>query len=252
MSADLLELRGAPPPTASEALPLKVSRLHTAAFERYSQPPVRMVVQVRNMPAVGLQNSEVDTSGHFDLLHVSHHASDKLVTLLAALKDADSQSEGLCESFKYWRNASVHTGFDDQLRQALRDNLAKLSASYFEWTSRVSHYSDVLTEQVSLLSEVSSGSRARLASEAWETVYHALAEQSFVDVEPEWSDELNDRRCDLVDKKIDHGLSPEEATELERLQTRMLAYRRKVAPRPLEEARKVHQQLLKEAAEHDD
>ena len=65
---------------------------------------------------------------------------------------------------------------------------------------------------------------------------------------PSWTEEKNERRCDLVDKEIDGTLTPEEADELEGLQKEMLAFRRKVAPLPIEEARRVHDQLLKEAA----
>ena len=41
----------------------------------------------------------------------------------------------------------------------------------------------------------------------------------------EWTDAKNERRCDLVDKKIDGSLSPEEAVELEALQAEMLRHR---------------------------
>ena len=70
--------------------------------------------------------------------------------------------------------------------------------------------------------------------------------------EPEWTDERNERRCDLVDKEIEGTLTKAERLELEDLQNQMLAYRRKVAPRPIAHARRVHQQLLKEASEQDD
>ncbi len=63
-----------------------------------------------------------------------------------------------------------------------------------------------------------------------------------------WTEEKNQRRCDLVDKEIEEALTPEEAVELEQLQKEMLAYRREVAPLPIEEARRVHDELLKKAA----
>jgi hypothetical protein len=69
------------------------------------------------------------------------------------------------------------------------------------------------------------------------------------DEEAKWTEEKNQRRCDLVEKEIDGTLSPEEAVELENLQQEMLAYRREIAPLPIEEARRVHDALLKRAAE---
>lgn len=59
-----------------------------------------------------------------------------------------------------------------------------------------------------------------------------------------WSDDKNHRRCQLIDKEIDGVLSEDEETELERLQGEMLAYRHMVAPLPLDDLRKFHQELL--------
>ena len=42
-------------------------------------------------------------------------------------------------------------------------------------------------------------------------------------------------------------IMPEESAELEDLQGQMLAYRRKVAPLPLEDVRRLHQELLSKA-----
>ncbi len=66
------------------------------------------------------------------------------------------------------------------------------------------------------------------------------------DDEP-WTDEKNERRCDLIDRKFAGGLSPAEHIELAELQEQMVRYRRKVAPLPLEAARKLHQELLAKA-----
>lgn len=63
----------------------------------------------------------------------------------------------------------------------------------------------------------------------------------------DWSDAKNDRRCELVDRKIAGALTPEEAAELAELQQQMLRYRDRVAPLPLDHARKLHQELLKRA-----
>jgi hypothetical protein len=62
-----------------------------------------------------------------------------------------------------------------------------------------------------------------------------------------WTDTKNRRRSDLVDKEIDGTLTPAEATELADLQRQMMRYVDRVAPLPLEEARRLHQQLLEKA-----
>ncbi len=62
-----------------------------------------------------------------------------------------------------------------------------------------------------------------------------------------WSEAKNARRCALIDKEIDGTLSAGEAVELHLLQREMLAYRRRVAPLPLAEARKLRQELLAKA-----
>src|SRR5262249_22827351 len=61
----------------------------------------------------------------------------------------------------------------------------------------------------------------------------------------EWTDAKNDRRCELVDRKIAGALTPDEAAELADLQQQMLSHRDRVAPLPLDYARKLHQELLK-------
>jgi len=52
-----------------------------------------------------------------------------------------------------------------------------------------------------------------------------------------------------VDKDIDGTISLVEKGELDQLQAEMLAYRRQVAPLPLEDLRTLHQQLLRQASE---
>lgn len=64
----------------------------------------------------------------------------------------------------------------------------------------------------------------------------------------EWTDEKNHRRCELVDKEIDGTISLDQQIELENLQAKMLAFRRQVAPLPLNDLRKLHEELLREAA----
>jgi hypothetical protein len=62
-----------------------------------------------------------------------------------------------------------------------------------------------------------------------------------------WSEAKNARRCALIDKEIDGTLPAREAVELHSLQREMLAHRRKVAPLPLAEARKLRLELLAKA-----
>jgi hypothetical protein len=64
----------------------------------------------------------------------------------------------------------------------------------------------------------------------------------------EWTEAKNQRRCDLIDRKYAGSLTPPEAIELARLQEQMLRHRRRVAPLPLEDARRLHQELLTCAA----
>jgi hypothetical protein len=59
-----------------------------------------------------------------------------------------------------------------------------------------------------------------------------------------WTDEKNRRRCELIDRKYDHGLSPAEEAELALLQDAMHRLLDQVAPLPLDAARKLHQELL--------
>ncbi len=65
----------------------------------------------------------------------------------------------------------------------------------------------------------------------------------------EWTKAKNARRAELIRRKHTSGLTPEEFVELAGLQEAMLRYRQKVAPFPIEDARRLHQELLKRAAE---
>jgi hypothetical protein len=64
----------------------------------------------------------------------------------------------------------------------------------------------------------------------------------------EWTDAKNERRCELIDRKFDGpALTPTESVELAQLQEEMLRYRQRVAPLPIEDARRLHQELLAQA-----
>ena len=62
-----------------------------------------------------------------------------------------------------------------------------------------------------------------------------------------WTESKNQCRCELIDKDIDDHLTPEEAIELEALERQMDRHLRTVAPLPLEDARRLHQELLAKA-----
>ena len=64
----------------------------------------------------------------------------------------------------------------------------------------------------------------------------------------DWDAAKDARRCELIDREIAGTLTTEEAAELRSLQAAMLRYRRRVAPLPLDEARRLHQELLTKAA----
>ena len=62
-----------------------------------------------------------------------------------------------------------------------------------------------------------------------------------------WTEVKNQRRCDLIDRKYAGGFTPAEAVELAQLQEQMLRHRQRVAPSPLEDARRFHQELMTRA-----
>ena len=72
-------------------------------------------------------------------------------------------------------------------------------------------------------------------------------EEGRTDSLEQWTEAKNARRCALIDKEIAGTLSPEEASELSGLQNEMLRARRQLAPLPVEDARRLHQELLRKA-----
>gem|GEM_PF-1173830 len=64
-----------------------------------------------------------------------------------------------------------------------------------------------------------------------------------------WTEAKNLRRCALIDKEIEGTLTAQEAVELEGLQQQMLRERQRLAPVPLDELRRLHQELLTKAQE---
>ena len=64
----------------------------------------------------------------------------------------------------------------------------------------------------------------------------------------EWTEANNQRRCELIDRKYEGSLTPAEEAELAVLQDGLQRYLDKVAPLPLDVARKLQQELLQKAA----
>jgi hypothetical protein len=59
-----------------------------------------------------------------------------------------------------------------------------------------------------------------------------------------WTEAKNQRCCDLIDRKYAGSLTPAEAVELAQFQDQMLRHRQRVAPLPLEDARKLYQEFI--------
>ena len=64
----------------------------------------------------------------------------------------------------------------------------------------------------------------------------------------DWTPARDARRCELIDREIAATITAAEAAELRSLQAAMLRHRRAVAPLPLDEARRLHRDLLDKAA----
>jgi len=64
----------------------------------------------------------------------------------------------------------------------------------------------------------------------------------------EWSGELNERRCNLIDRKYAIGLTADEEIELANLTSAMRKFVDRMAPVPLDDVRRLHQELLEKAA----
>jgi hypothetical protein len=66
-----------------------------------------------------------------------------------------------------------------------------------------------------------------------------------------WTPERNHRRCDLIDKKFSTGLTAAEDQELAALTAGLRRFVDRVAPLPLEDVRRLHQELLEKATDPD-
>jgi hypothetical protein len=63
-----------------------------------------------------------------------------------------------------------------------------------------------------------------------------------------WTEAKNQRRCDLIDRKYAGGLTQVEARELAWLQALMLRHRERIAPLPIENARRLYEELLSDVS----
>ncbi len=92
------------------------------------------------------------------------------------------------------------------------------------------------------------GSLLELRGQVVACVLPQREEQADIEASGEsWDETKNARRCALIDREIAGALRPEEAKELGHLQHEMLRHRRRVAPLPLADARRLHQELLQRA-----
>lgn len=209
------------------------------AYETYDHKTVRLRGEaLGSFAGMTRVHPSSDVSAvRFNTFYEAAHATPRLVLVSKPDDDFDD--------IQRLRNILVHRSSTDLVAEAFCEPFEKL---------------------VELLKSFSEASRVSIEtpnfSAYWKPADAVLAYQDITRVlvesfrhaqeEHDWTDEKNERRCDLVDKEIDGKLTQAERIELEDLQSQMLAYRRKVAPRPIAEARRVHQQLLKEAAEQQD
>lgn len=64
----------------------------------------------------------------------------------------------------------------------------------------------------------------------------------------DWTDEKNNRRCQLINKKYDTGVSAEEQKELDHLQMQLYRHREQELPLPYEFADRLFRELERKSA----
>lgn len=64
-----------------------------------------------------------------------------------------------------------------------------------------------------------------------------------------WTEEMNERRCELIDRKYDQGLSAIEEAELLLLQDAMYRFVDRVAPLPMHATQELLAELLRKASQ---
>lgn len=250
---ELVELRGASSPTVNEDLPGTVNRLHNTAYRCYSNALRSATYSKFTEPLV---YRDIDTSANVPVLFVSHHGPRAEKPLASAPQPKDLANEQALQELRTLRNAWVHGNPTVHVRQALLDNFHTVRSHFDEWTEWFAARSESMNEPIRLLiSELDSGMRIRVLQDVEEQLRipeaeikkHSELVATCIAHTQEWTEEQNQRRCELVDKEIDGTLTDEDAVELEHLQSTMLAYRRRLAPLPLKEVRELHQALLEKA-----
>lgn len=121
-------------------------------------------------------------------------------------------------------------------------------------------YNPAMSYQVTLPPDI----ERRLSTKASETgqdVVHLIqtAVVQFVEREQvtphngdgDWSAEMDVRRCDLIDRDISGTITAAERAELAVLQQRASEHFDRIAPPPIEGARRLHQQLVTSRARRD-
>jgi hypothetical protein len=199
----------------AQAHRIAASVWQTLVHERQQPMPVR-TTDVWSL-YVGLTHPDKDHTDTFQAFRnawvhgtLSSHRV-RLVAFIAEPAETNEDIEAVGESFR-----------------KLRESLGETSKGIFVAFTRATSETSTL---VSWRPAVPHGTMTRAPSER------------------EWTEKKNQRRCHLVDKEIDGTISVAEKVELDQLQAEMLAYRRKVAPLPLEDLRKLHQELLQQASD---
>ena len=105
-------------------------------------------------------------------------------------------------------------------------------------------YDEAVKQFVLSLTRAAGGSVLELGGRP---VAHVLPTPAATVAADPWDAAKDDRRCQLIDREIAGTLTVDEAASLRDLQAAMLRHRRKVAPLPLDEARRLQRELLAEA-----
>jgi hypothetical protein len=114
---------------------------------------------------------------------------------------------------------------------------------------RVRHYEEFIEATILPLTQSDSTNcrKSNLAREEIRALLRQKTDEAIAELY-DWTAEKNARRCELIDRELDGIITPSETAELESLQNQMRSYVNRVAPLPLDEVRKLHEELLRKAA----
>jgi hypothetical protein len=210
--------------TEHEELHHKLQRIQGEAWGEYATLPERMSARISSGEVVIVWKRSVTTE------------EEGLAAELSA--DDTSAFRKACPMAISDVVESSNLNISDVVRESL-DSLRKATQ---EWAHLGDIRSEVFRESLQPFTKASEMISLR---DSLRTLFEGAHESK-------WTDAKNDRRCELIDREIEGTILPVEKRELDELQNQMLAYRRKVAPLPLKEAQRLHQELLKKAAEQED